>query len=336
MSARQSRLYFRTSTPTSLGEIITHAEGDFYGAGGSETNTNSAAFRIRHAYIEMGSWLAGQTWWNHADLASLPETLDFSGGLGGPQAGRQPQLRYTYRWGGGGPGTFAHQLSGAIENPESDIFGTVQTGIAAGAGPTSLTTIDKTPDFSLRYVFATDWGRMSFAGLYRHLTLNNRGGAAINGFVGESSDDAWVWTFQGRIKTFGDDSFTYGATGGPGAGRYILSVPNNIAAVIDNGELKAIRSEGYTLSYQHFWSNAWRSNVLYGYIKQHNPHPAVPTTAISKQQGWWVNLIWSPVPNALVGVEYNWNQVKNDTDGSGAVSNKGRNNRLEFSFQYGF
>src|SRR6266849_10069986 len=46
------------------GNMTTFIEGDFFGADGNETVTNSNGFRIRHAYGTLGNFLAGQYWTN--------------------------------------------------------------------------------------------------------------------------------------------------------------------------------------------------------------------------------------------------------------------------------
>ena len=57
--ARQSRVWFKTWTPSDLGEVRTHIEGDFEGAGGNEVFSNSTVFRLRHAYGTLGGLLIG-------------------------------------------------------------------------------------------------------------------------------------------------------------------------------------------------------------------------------------------------------------------------------------
>ena len=47
--ARESRLFVKTNTPTSMGDLNTHVEFDFYGADGNESVSNSHGFRLRHA-----------------------------------------------------------------------------------------------------------------------------------------------------------------------------------------------------------------------------------------------------------------------------------------------
>jgi DcaP outer membrane protein len=80
--ARESRLFVKTNTPTSMGDLKTHVEFDFYGADGNESVSNSHGFRLRHAYGTLGNFLAGQTWTNFMNPASLPDTLDFGGPVG--------------------------------------------------------------------------------------------------------------------------------------------------------------------------------------------------------------------------------------------------------------
>lgn len=330
MNARQSRLYVRTLTPTSFGKVSTHIEGDFLGAGGNETVTNSAAFRLRHAYVEAGSWLLGQTWTNFVDLASYPETIDFAGGNGLVQGVRAAQARYTMGWGAG------HQFSVAVENPESDIFGTVTTTMSAAVGPTSATTLDKAPDINAKYVYSGAWGRVAVSGLARRLTLNNTGGAAINGFIGESSATTAAWSVASRIKTFGSDSIQLSAAGGDGVARYVLGAVGNTSAAIVNGKLEGIHQDAYSAGYQLNWSPTLRSNFIYGYVKSKLPHPAVSLATPSKVSAVFVNLIWAPVKNGFIGIEWERGEVRNDAVATATVSNKGQNDRLLISAQYGF
>ncbi len=54
---RQSRLGFRTSTPTSLGELKTIFEFELFGTG---VDSGQTTFRLRHAWGELGEFGAGQ------------------------------------------------------------------------------------------------------------------------------------------------------------------------------------------------------------------------------------------------------------------------------------
>lgn len=91
-SAFESRLGVKGSVDTDLGELRFNLEGDFFGAPGGSGN-----FRLRHAYGEIGSVLAGQTWTNWMPFEGAPSTIqDFNGAAGGSNY-RVPQLRYTFK-----------------------------------------------------------------------------------------------------------------------------------------------------------------------------------------------------------------------------------------------
>lgn len=329
MTARRSRLNVRTSTPTDYGNVTTHIEGDFIGGSGNELVTNSASFRLRHAYVEAGPWLAGQSWTNFADLATFPETVDFQGGHGMVQAIRQPQLRYTKKWG-------AHEFAAAIENPEADIVGMSVASFNPGVGPVPTTHVDELPDLTMRYAFAGDWGRIALGAVARKLSIDNRGAGAINGFVGDDSVTAGGLMLAGRIKTGGKNSLQFGVEGGSGIGRYITGSPIPTAAVMSDGSLKAVKSWGAMLGYQHHWSPTWRSNVTYGQVRLDNPHPAMAVTAVSRVDALFLNLIWQPIPRALLGIEYVRGEVENDAPKTATLSNKGRADRLGATVQYHF
>jgi len=57
--ARETRLFVKTNTPTSLGDLDTHVEFDFYGVDGNESVSNSHGLRLRHEYATLGRFLAG-------------------------------------------------------------------------------------------------------------------------------------------------------------------------------------------------------------------------------------------------------------------------------------
>ncbi|MEM6943751.1 MAG: DcaP family trimeric outer membrane transporter, partial [Pseudomonadota bacterium] len=94
--ARESRLFVRTTTPSSFGPIKTLFEADFFGFGpiGTEVLTNSFSFRIRHLYGEVGPIGGGQFWTNFMPIETFARTVDFQGTAGASFI-RQTQLRYT-------------------------------------------------------------------------------------------------------------------------------------------------------------------------------------------------------------------------------------------------
>ncbi|WP_341675895.1 DcaP family trimeric outer membrane transporter [Niveibacterium sp. SC-1] len=327
MSARESRLNLATSTPTAWGELYTFIEGDFYGAGGGELYTNSSAFRLRHAYGKMDRWLAGQWWSNFANLDAFPETLDFNGAVGLPNATRSPQLRYAMPLG-------TDELAFAIENPEADFFGANTISFQTGQTMQPLNFTDKVPDLTARYQLNRPWGNVAVAGVLRRMTIDNTGGTPINGFVGEDSVNGYGLLVSGRYNYSGNSGLLANFTTGEGIARYIFGSPgfdeggSDSAAIVD-GKLKATRSSGVTLGVQHFWSNQLRSSFTWGAIKTEHPHPAYPLTAIGKQQSFHVNTLWNPLPPLTLGLEYIYARIENDTQPTETLSNKGDASRIQ-------
>ena len=75
----------------------TRFEIDFFGSRHRRPAHQQHATRpvLRHAYVQWGNWLVGQTWSNFMDVATLPEAVDFIGPTDGTTFVRQPQVRYT-------------------------------------------------------------------------------------------------------------------------------------------------------------------------------------------------------------------------------------------------
>jgi len=165
------------------GEVMGFIELDFWGGGGSETISNSANPRIRHAFIKYEDVLVGQTWTTFMNTSAIPETADFAGPANGLAFIRQGQIRYT-------SGNF--QVS--LENPYT----------LGGEG-----TLDDIPDFIAKYTFKGDWGNVSVAGLGRQ--LNTKTGNTETG-IG--------YSVAGRLNTVGKDDIRFQIHGG-NVGRYV-------------------------------------------------------------------------------------------------------------------
>ncbi|WP_455365872.1 DcaP family trimeric outer membrane transporter [Kaarinaea lacus] len=76
ISVRQTRFGVDATTQTDIGELKTKLEFELYGVGSDEGKTTP---RLRHAYGEIGSFLAGQTWSVFMDIDSFPSTIEYWG-----------------------------------------------------------------------------------------------------------------------------------------------------------------------------------------------------------------------------------------------------------------
>ncbi len=303
-TARQTRINFDARTNTAYGTVRAFIEGDFFGGGGNETISNSSPLRLRHAFVQFGNLLAGQTWGTFMDLPSLADTIDF-GGPGALSFTRATQLRWTQPFGNG------ISLVVAIENAEN--MDVRNAGLAAGGFVS-----DEFPDFVAKLVVSQAWGHVELAGVVRDM----RGGlaAGLASGVGVALEDTagWAVMLSGRINVpvaNGKDDIRFNAIYSDGGTRQFLGAA--VASLGNAGTEGGVRewnalgqlieSWGVSVAYRHFWSDNLRSSLVGDYIQLDNV-----TGATSIETNWSIlgNLIWSPVPRVDMGVEVWYQEVE--------------------------
>lgn len=326
--AKESRLWFKSFTPSEWGDVNTFVELDFYG----DPATYSYTPRLRHAYGSFGHLLAGQTWTTFLNASALPDNLDVGGSAGALASLRQPLVRWTepFIW-------LDTPMEGllALETPRSRLWvdNHLETGSAnrAAAGDPNLdagywTTpnADRYPDLVARLNLNPEWGNMSLAALGRQLRYTN----SSNGY----RQDAWGGgvNLSGRVNTFGLDNIRFMAHYGKGDARYVSTTNTFADAALDShGVIELSESYGAMLAYQHWWDKQWRSSVTYGFAQTDYPHYANPV--LTRQvQSLHANLLWSPVSQAMLGVEYTYAD-RELIDGRDGVLQ-----RVQFSAKYSF
>ncbi len=295
LHAKETRLYIDVRTPFKNSEIRTYVEGDFYGT--------SSAFRLRHAYVELGNtWLAGQTWSNFMDENIIPATLDYEKPAAYAFA-RHAMLRWKHSL------SSDTYLALAIEEPSTN----AQTPAEPGKFESPL------PDFTARFRMTKKWGHIqlsAFTGLlrYRYATgeLDN-----VSLFGGNLS---------GQLNLLAKDKFIYQVIYGPGIGRYRGGYSAGLDA---SGKLEATTDFGITAGYQHQWSDKWSSLVAFNHGSIDNTD-GQPVTDLTASNYVAANLLYYFTKNAFVGLEYLRGQ-REDKDGSDGTAN-----RIQFSISYTF
>ena len=310
--ARESRLFVKTSTPTTLGDLNTHVEFDFYGADGNESVSNSHGFRLRHAYGTLGNLLAGQTWTNFMNPAALPDTVDFGGPVG-QIFDRQAQARWTQSFGPSAWGS--GQWSVALENPESVV--------QVPGGASFRADDDRWPDLTGQVLFNTPRGKVSIHGLVREIRIDSATApAAVDQKLGGALSIAGVLPAVGR------DDFRFTASVGNAIGRYSNGFfPDGVVG--SDGQLRLPKQWGWFAAYRHYWSDQLRSNVVLSSAGENNPAGSPANTNKSTRSAH-VNLIWSPVANSDLGLEYIYADRETE-DGL-----RGHLNRVQASAKYAF
>lgn len=305
---RETRFIFAMDTERGGHDIGGLIELDFQvTSDGNERVSNSFTPRMRQAYITIDNWLLGQAWSTFQDVGALPDNLDFIGPTEGTVFIRQPMIRYTK-----GPWQIA------LEQPETEITGP--------AGERLLPGDDIAPDIVVRYNHKRDWGHVTVAAIGRTIHAEDE---IVPGAVEDTAFGFGV-SASGKIKVGAKDDFRFMATYGEGIGRYIGVNIVNDAAIDANGELETIPTYSGFVSYRHFWSKKWRSNITGGYFQAENPIALVGDGVTDEVYSGHINLIYSPAPKIDVGIEYIYaNRVLE----SGA---EGDMNKVQFSTKYSF
>ena len=275
ISAKESRLWLRTSTPSRWGPVTTHVEGDFVANTGTEVSTNGYGFRLRHAWGTVGNLGVGQTWSNLLNTSAIPEVIDFGALIGIFGAPRQPGIRWTSNHANG-------FWSVALENPETTIAGVAAT-------PDN----DRAPDINGKINFRTGFGTFEVAALWRRLAANTAG---VNKAEGHG------FAVSGAVPTFGRDRFVFQVASGKGIGRYFGTAPAPDVSVVGTTLRAASHTGGY-VGYQHFWSDTLRSSIDYEWLTIGYGGAAVPGTFDKKYWSAHANLMWTAARNVTLGAE---------------------------------
>ncbi len=280
--ARQSRLFFKTSTDTNRGPLKTHLEFDFFGGGGNEIFSNSYSPRLRHAYGTWNGWTVGQTWSNFMPIESYPSTVDFNGPAGIPFI-RQAQLRYTFKV------SDSVAISASLENSEfsgRDAAGPISESTTAGirAG------LDELPDFTL----AASWkGDKAFVKL----------ATVVRKFGSPTSNDTatgWGVNLSGNASLW-EGGMIYGSLSyGDGIGRYMINGFAQDAFIDGAGQIQTIEASGATFGVSQAISPKLTAGLALGYYEVNDTFAATDTDNISTAH---LSLFYKPTERMTVGAE---------------------------------
>ena len=292
LQANETRLILDFRTPAGKTDLRSYVEGDFYGTSG--------AFRLRHAYLEVGGkLLAGQYWSNFMDENIIPPTLDFEK----PSAyafARHGMIRYKMATGKNS------YIGLALEEPF--------ISVDAPAQPGKMESF--MPDFTARYRYTNTWGHIQLSGFAAAVRFRpTTGSTETTGIYGGN--------LSGQLNFAKKDYFLYQVIAGPGVSRYRTG---KYAAPDANDDLKAITGIGYTAGIRHYWSAAVSSLLVANYGPE-DTNSAQPGSDLKSVFYGAANVIWQFHKSAFAGIEYLHGGRENI---NGA---EGRANRIQFSIQ---
>jgi len=286
----------RVNVTATEGAVMGFIEGDFYGGQGNELVANSAHFRLRHAYVQMGNFLAGQTWSTFMDKNWIvyPHTVDFAG-----PAGSNFIRQALFRW------TVTEGLDLSIENPENQIEGEAHR--------------DTLPDFVARYATT---GKISWqvAGLFQQFE--------VDGGVNDGQSQSNFGANAGINIAVGTGSFS--AQVNANSNRYTYYGWANPLAVVSGGTLQVIDDTAVVVAYNHDWGGKYegKSTIALGTVDFDTQYLAA--TDIDTIDTLHINYRWTPYEKVNFGAEVS-NAYKKLVNG-----NSNDNTRLQFAVQYNF
>ncbi|WP_372987456.1 DcaP family trimeric outer membrane transporter [Marinobacter sp.] len=295
---QQSRLGVKVNHSSG---VMVNVEGDFRGSGNS-----AGSLRMRHAYGTYNNVLAGRTWSNTISFVAFTPTLDFDGIAGSHGSwDRTEQVRYTT-----GPMSFA------IEDPSAQ-------AIVDGSGRTSA------PAFTARFEDSAD--AVSFAASASASQVTADDGTNDDSAIGFSVHGSAKLKLSDMFSVQGSVNYTDGATG------YLWRSGSNYygpSAYMDGTSIETIEAYGGNVGVSMALGGGSSINVAYGMTTQ-DLDDAVANSSLTDaapetNQNLFVNYMWTPVQNVMMGVEYGY------FDQETVAGDSADANRLMFAAQYSF
>jgi outer membrane DcaP-like protein len=323
-SVRQTRLGFKNWFATPLGELKTTFEFELFGTG---VDAGQTTFRLRHAYAEIGKFGVGQYWSPFMDIDVFPNSLEYWG-PSGMAFFRNIQVRYM-------PIQGDSKLTFALERPGASADG------GSYAGRVELQNVVPRfplPDLSAEYRYGQKWGYLEIAGILRDIQWVDQNHDQYNLTGGATG---WGLNFSTNLKLGKNDVFRGQYLYGEGVENYMNDAPVDIGIHTATPTINplsglapvtgvALPVQGIVAFLDHTWNEKFSTSLGYSQCKITNSNGQ---TADAFHQGDYalVNLLYYPGKNMMAGVEFEWGDRHNYTDGYSTSISK-----LQFSFKYNF
>jgi hypothetical protein len=316
---RQSRLGFRSSSPTGLGELKTRFEIDMFGTG---VDSGQTTIRLRHAWGELGAFGAGQTDSPFTDPDVWPNSLEYWGPTG-MVFFRNVQVRWT-------PIKGDRTLMFALERPGASGDGGVYSDRIEIQNIKPRFTM---PDVSGAYKYSQKWGYVRVGGMLRRIAwddlLNDK-------FELGDSVVGWGLNFSSVIHASKNDALRLQYAYGRGIENYMqdspvdIGIQNNLGNAVTPILGKPLPITGIVAFLDHTWNDRFTSAIGYSSQNIDNSDAQAPN-AFHAGKYFLGNLLYTPAPNVMIGGELQWGRRENFSDGFHSDGLK-----LQFAFKYNF
>jgi len=301
MTAQQSRLNLGVNYITPWGNLKGFVSGDF-------ASGNDAVFRLREAYLELGSLLLGQTNTTFGNPDVVPATVDFEGPNSSTTL-RNPMIKYSNEFGKNWSYILALEMRGTDIKPFTKDLKSFITI------PTLVGTINK----------KGDWGVVSLSGMFdvtRYFDADSV----------EKKEYGYGGAFSAIINTWKKNHINVFLIAGKGVSNFIDDLSGggyNGVPDFTTNNLVMLNSIGGFVSYTQYWNDKFSSNFVFSYIELEKT-ALLPSDDFRYSYYALANLFYSPFQRLNFGLEYNYGKLYIQDNQNGNA------HRLQFLAQFTF
>ena len=318
-SVRQTRFGVKTATPTDYGDFTTQFEWELFGTGADAGQTT---FRLRHAYGQLGSVGAGQTWSPFMDIDVFPNTLEYWG-PSGMVFFRNVQLRFM-------PIQGDTRFTIALERPGASGDGGVYSDRVELA---AIQPHFPLPDLSAEYRVGRDWGYVEIAGILRRIEWED---TVVDSLDLSGELTGWGVNLSSNIKLGESNTARLQVVYGEGIENYMNDAPADVAIDQVNPSLSnpidavALPVLGVVAFLDHSWSERYSTSIGYSMVDIDNAELQAPS-AFHRGHYAIGNILYYPVQNVMCGIELQYGKRENFDDDFTSDDFK-----IQASFKYNF
>jgi hypothetical protein len=313
-SVRQTRFGVKSFLPAGDAEIKTTFEWEMFGVGADAGQTT---IRLRHAYGEVGKFGAGQYWSPFMDIDVFPNTLEYWG-PNGMAFFRNVQLRFM-------PIQGDSRLTIALERPGASADAGLYAGRVELAGIVPRFPL---PDVSAEYRMGLRRGYIEVAGIVRTIKWEDLTPTPV-----DASGDVMGWGLSASSNLkLGGNVVRLQLVHGEGIENYMNDAPADVGIEVttSGADGVALPVTGAVAFLDHNWTSKLSTSLGYSQVVIENSNGQAPD-AFHLGQYALANLLYSPVPNVMGGVEVGWDKRENNSDGWSI-----ENWHVQASFKYSF
>ena len=312
---------------TPLGELFTQFEWELFGTG---VDAGQTTLRLRHAYGQLGQFGVGQYWSPFMDIDVFPNSLEYWG-PNGMVFFRNIQVRWM-------PIMGDTRLTFALERPGASADQGDYSGHVELSGVSSRFPV---PDFSAEYRSGHDWGYVELAGIVRYIKWDDLN---VNQYNLSGDAIGWGLNLTSNLNISKNDVIRLAIVYGQAIENYMNDAPVDIGIKVDSTNT-SMPVEGVALPMfsgvaflDHTWSEKFSTAIGYSFLNIDNSN-GQSYDAFKMGQYALANLLYYPVPNAMMGVELQWGSRENFGEPTEVMDDYLKTSdifKVQFSFKYNF